>query len=198
MKKFVSIIISLLLAFMLVNITLAEKEPITAVISIKDLGDIKLELYEDKAPQTVRNFVALAKSGFYNNLVFHRIISGFMIQGGSPDGFGMGGPGYNIYGEFADNGFDNGISHVRGTISMARAKQYDSAGSQFFIVHQDSTFLDGQYAAFGKVIEGMDIVDEIAEMTKDQSDRPLEPPVISSVSIYPENLEIEAPEKIKK
>lgn len=134
-------------------------------IQIKDYGTIKAELDADVAPISVSNFVSLAKSGFYDGLTFHRIISGFMIQGGDPMGDGTGGSDKNIKGEFSANGVENSISHVRGTISMARAREYDSASSQFFIVHQDSVYLDGQYAAFGKVTEGMEIVDQICEKT---------------------------------
>lgn len=134
-----------------------------AVITVKDYGEIKLELDGDTAPITVKNFVELAESGFYDGLTFHRIMSGFMIQGGDPKGNGTGGSKNEIKGEFSANGTENDISHKRGVISMARAQDYDSASSQFFIVHEDSTHLDGQYAAFGHVTEGMDIVDAIAE-----------------------------------
>lgn len=134
-------------------------------IDIKDYGVIELELDGETAPETVENFVSLAKSGFYDGLTFHRIISGFMIQGGDPEGTGMGGSDKNIKGEFSANGVENNISHVRGTISMARANDPDSASSQFFIVHQDSTFLDGQYAGFGHVTSGIEIVDKICEDT---------------------------------
>jgi Peptidyl-prolyl cis-trans isomerase (rotamase) - cyclophilin family len=134
-------------------------------IQIKDYGTIKAELDADVAPVSVSNFVSLAKSGFYDGLTFHRIISGFMIQGGDPKGDGTGGSDKNIKGEFSANGVENSISHVRGTISMGRAQEYDSASSQFFIMHQDSASLDGQYAAFGKVTEGMEIVDQICEKT---------------------------------
>ena len=132
------------------------------VLKIRDFGTIKLELYPEYAPITVENFVTLAKQGFYNDLTFHRIIEGFMIQGGCPYGTGTGGPGHNIKGEFAANGVKNPIKHARGVISMARAMDYNSAGSQFFIMHKDGFFLDGQYAAFGKVTDGMEIVDKIA------------------------------------
>lgn len=136
-----------------------------AVITVENYGEIKLELDGDTAPITVKNFVELAKSGFYDGLTFHRIISGFMIQGGDPEGNGTGGSGTTIKGEFSANGVKNDISHVRGVISMARAKNYDSASSQFFIMHKDGTHLDGQYAAFGYVTEGMEVVDKIAENT---------------------------------
>ena len=134
---------------------------------------IKLELYPDKAPITCENFIKLVKDGFYDGLIFHRVIDGFMIQGGCPDGTGMGGPGHQIKGEFAANGIPNDIKHMRGVISMARSMMKDSAGSQFFIMHQDASHLDGQYAAFGKVIEGMDVVDEIATVDVDYNDRPV-------------------------
>ncbi|MGN0493148.1 MAG: peptidylprolyl isomerase [Acutalibacteraceae bacterium] len=136
-----------------------------AVITVENYGEIKLDLDGDTAPITVKNFVELAKSGFYDGLTFHRIISGFMIQGGDPEGNGTGGSGTTIKGEFSANGVENNISHVRGVISMARAKNYDSASSQFFIMHKDGTHLDGQYAAFGYVTEGMEVVDKIAENT---------------------------------
>ena len=134
-----------------------------AVLDIKDYGVIELELYKDVAPITVDNFVNLVNKGFYNGLTFHRVIKGFMIQGGDPLGNGTGGPGHTIKGEFKANGIENNLSHTRGVISMARASDYNSAGSQFFIMHKDGTFLDGSYAAFGKVTKGMDIVDKIAK-----------------------------------
>ncbi|MCL2152698.1 MAG: peptidylprolyl isomerase [Oscillospiraceae bacterium] len=136
---------------------------IQATITMEDGGIIVLELYEDIAPQSVRNFVSLARQGYYDGLKFHRIIKGFMIQGGCPKGNGTGGPGYSIFGEFSQNGWENNLSHKRGVVSMARSNMPDSAGSQFFIVHKDSTFLDGAYAAFGKVTSGMDVVDKLAD-----------------------------------
>ena len=140
------------------------KNPIVT-IEMENGKKIVAELYPDKAPNTVNNFISLANSGFYDGLAFHRVIQGFMIQGGDPAGNGTGGPGYCIKGEFAINGFkDNDIKHLRGVLSMARAMMYDSAGSQFFIMHENASHLDGQYAAFGKVIEGMDVVDEIASV----------------------------------
>lgn len=141
-------------------------------ITMDDGKDIKIELYPEIAPITVDNFVKLVKKGFYDGLTFHRIISGFMIQGGDPDGNGTGGPGYTIKGEFDQNGVKNPLSHERGVISMARAMDPNSAGSQFFIMHEDSKYLDGQYAAFGKVIEGMDEVDRIAATPTDWQDAP--------------------------
>ncbi len=143
----------------------------------------KAELYPDKAPNTVNNFLSLVKKGYYNGLIFHRVIAGFMIQGGDPNGTGTGGPGYHIAGEFSGNGFaQNDVKHVRGVLSMARAGHPDSAGSQFFVMHDDANYLDGQYAAFGKVIEGMETVDAIAETKTDWSDRPYEEQKIKTVT----------------
>ncbi|WP_300348234.1 peptidylprolyl isomerase [Clostridium sp.] len=154
---------------------------------------IKLELYPEIAPNTVKNFVSLVKKGFYDGLTFHRIIPGFMIQGGCPEGTGMGNPGYRIKGEFTRNQFQNNLKHSRGVISMARAMNFDSAGSQFFIMHANSPHLDGQYASFGKVIEGMDVVDKIAEVKTDYNDMPDEPQVMAKVTV--ENAEdMEEPE----
>ncbi|MBO7405893.1 MAG: peptidylprolyl isomerase [Clostridia bacterium] len=153
-------------------------------IEMENGGIINLELYPDKAPITVDNFVSLVNDGFYDGLIFHRVIKGFMIQGGDPEGTGSGGSGKTIKGEFAANGVPNDISHVRGVISMARrSKPLDSASSQFFIVQEDSTYLDGQYAAFGRVTEGMDVVDEIASVETDRNDKPLEDVVIKSIRI---------------
>jgi len=152
-------------------------------IKMKDGGIIKAELYPDIAPISVDNFTKLAGKGFYNGLTFHRVIPGFMIQGGCPDGTGMGGPGYTIKGEFAANGVKNDLKHERGVLSMARAMDPDSAGSQFFIMHETSPHLDGQYAAFGKVIEGMDVVDRIANVRTDYSDKPLIPQVIEIMTV---------------
>ena len=143
----------------------------------------KVELYPDKAPNTVNNFLSLVQKGYYNGLIFHRVIAGFMIQGGDPNGTGMGGPGYHIPGEFSSNGFkQNDIKHVRGVLSMARAGHPDSAGSQFFVMHEDANYLDGQYAAFGKVLEGMETVDAIANVKTDWSDRPYEEQKMKSVT----------------
>ncbi len=152
-------------------------------IKIKDMGDIKAELYPDIAPITVENFIKLAGSGFYNGLTFHRIIPGFMIQGGDPEGTGMGGPGYQIKGEFAGNGVPNNLNHTRGVLSMARSAMPDSAGSQFFIMHEDAPHLDGSYAAFGKVIEGIEVVDKVAAVKTDYNDRPLQPVVIEIMTV---------------
>ncbi len=147
-------------------------------------GIIKAELYPEKAPNTVNNFISLVKSGFYDGLIFHRVISGFMIQGGDPAGVGTGGPGYQIKGEFSMNGFkQNDIKHERGVISMARAMHPDSAGSQFFIMHKNSSHLDGQYAAFGKVIEGIEVVDAIASTKTDWNDKPKTPQIMKKVTV---------------
>lgn len=145
---------------------------------------IKLELYPEIAPETVANFEKLVNQGFYNGLTFHRVINGFMIQGGCPKGNGTGGPGYQIKGEFTNNGFENNLKHTRGVISMARAQDPNSAGSQFFIMHKDAPYLDGQYASFGKVVEGMEVVDEIANVkTNPFNDKPIVPQVMKSVTI---------------
>ncbi len=155
------------------------------IVTIKmSTGDImKIELYPDIAPKTVENFVSLVSKGFYDGLIFHRVINGFMIQGGDPEGTGMGGPGYSIPGEFAQNGFENNLKHTEGVISMARSMDPNSAGSQFFIMHKTSPHLDGSYAAFGKVIEGLDVVDKIATVKTDWSDRPLVNQVMEKVTV---------------
>ena len=152
-------------------------------IQMKNGGTMKAELYPEIAPETVKNFVDLASKGFYNGLIFHRVIPGFMIQGGDPQGTGMGGPGYTIKGEFSANGFKNDLKHTRGVLSMARAMDPNSAGSQFFIMHEDYPSLDGQYAAFGKLIEGIEVVDEIANVRTDYNDRPLEPQQIEFMTV---------------
>ncbi|MDR1801695.1 MAG: peptidylprolyl isomerase [Lachnospiraceae bacterium] len=160
-------------------------------------GDIiKAELYPEIAPNTVNNFISLVKNGYYDGLVFHRIIPGFMIQGGCPDGTGMGGPGYHIAGEFSQNGFNNELCHTEGVLSMARAADPDSAGSQFFIMHKDSPHLDGAYAAFGKVIEGMGVVDRIANEDTDFRDKPYEEQKMKSVTIDTKG--VTYPDPIKK
>ena len=156
---------------------------------------IKAELYPDIAPNTVNNFLSLVNSGFYDGLTFHRVIYGFMIQGGCPEGTGMGGPGYQIKGEFSANGFKNDLKHTEGVLSMARSMMPDSAGSQFFIMHKTSPHLDGQYAAFGKVIEGMDAVNEIAECDTDFSDRPLDDQIILKAEAETFGVEYPEPEK---
>lgn len=161
-------------------------------IEMENGGIIKAELYSEIAPNTVNNFISLINHNFYDGLIFHRVIKGFMIQGGCPDGTGMGGPGYGIKGEFAQNGVINQLKHTEGVLSMARAMHPDSAGSQFFIMHKNSPHLDGSYAAFGKVIEGMEVVNQIAETKTDYTDRPMEPQVMKKVTVetfgetYPE------------
>lgn len=157
---------------------------------------IRAELYPEIAPNTVKNFLSLVNKGFYNGLIFHRVINGFMIQGGCPDGTGMGGPGYSIPGEFSANGFPNALRHTEGVLSMARAQHPDSAGSQFFIMHKTSPHLDGAYAAFGKVVEGMEVVNRIAETDTDYSDRPLENQVIQTVTADTFGVEYPEPEKL--
>ena len=160
-------------------------------------GDVmKAELYPDVAPNTVNNFVSLVKKGFYDGLIFHRIIAGFMIQGGDPDGTGMGGPGDSIKGEFNYNGFDNSLKHSRGVLSMARAQHPDSAGSQFFIMHANAPHLDGQYAAFGKLIEGEDVLDKIASVDTDYSDRPRKPQVMKTVTVETFGVDYDEPETL--
>lgn len=158
-------------------------------------GIIKAELYPEVAPNTVNNFISLVQKGFYDGLIFHRVIRGFMIQGGCPNGTGMGGPGYQIGGEFLQNGFPNALKHEPGVLSMARAMHPDSAGSQFFIMHETSPHLDGSYAAFGKVIEGMDVVNKIAETATDYADRPFENQVMKSVTVDTQGVEYAEPEK---
>ena len=159
-------------------------------------GDvIKAELYPEIAPNTVNNFISLVKKGFYNGLNFHRVIAGFMIQGGCPDGNGMGGPGYSIRGEFAQNGFANDLKHTEGVLSMARAMHPDSAGSQFFIMHKAAPHLDGAYAAFGKVTEGMDAVNRIAEVRTDYSDRPMKEQKIKKMTVETFGVDYPEPEK---
>ena len=167
-------------------------------ITLKNGDVIKAELYPDIAPVSVNNFISLINKKFYDGLIFHRVIKGFMIQGGCPDGTGMGGPGYSIKGEFAANGVDNSLKHTEGVLSMARAQHPDSAGSQFFIMHKNAPHLDGSYAAFGKVIEGMDVVNKIAETRTDWSDRPLEPQVIDTITVETFGQEYPEPEKLNK
>lgn len=157
-----------------------------ATINVKNYGIIKILLREDIAPISVDNFISLANKGFYNGLTFHRVIKGFMIQGGCPKGNGTGGPGYTIKGEFLANGINNPLSHKRGVISMARAMDYNSAGSQFFIVHKDATYLDGQYASFGETVSGIEVVDKIAKVRTTPNDRPHEDVIIESIKISEE------------
>ena len=167
------------------------------VIEMENGGVIKLELDATAAPNTVRNFKSLVSKGFYDGLIFHRVISGFMIQGGCPKGTGTGGPGYCIKGEFKLNGVKNNLSHKRGVVSMARAQSPNSAGSQFFIMHEDGEFLDGQYAAFGKVLEGMDVVDKIAATKTDGNDRPLTEQKIASIRVDTKGEEYPEPDKLR-
>lgn len=177
---------------------MAEKQNPIVTLKIKDSGIIKIELYPDMAPNTVNNFISLVKKGFYDSLIFHRVIKNFMIQGGDPAGTGMGGPNYMIRGEFKSNGFKaNTLKHLRGVISMARAASPNSAGSQFFIMHNDAYHLDGQYAAFGKVTEGMDVVDNIAQ-TKTQADRPIDKQVIEKATVETFGENYPEPDIIKK
>ena len=157
---------------------------------------MKAELYPEIAPNTVNNFISLVKKGYYDGLIFHRVIAGFMIQGGCPNGNGMGGPGYSIKGEFSQNGFKNTLKHTEGVHSMARAMNPNSAGSQFFIMHQNSPHLDGQYAAFGKLVEGLDVVDSIAQVGTDWSDRPMVPQIIESMTVETFGVEYPEPEKM--
>lgn len=159
-------------------------------------GTITAELYPDIAPNTVNNFISLIKRGFYDGLIFHRVISGFMLQGGCPLGQGYGGPGYSIKGEFAANGFKNELKHTRGVLSMARSQSHDSAGSQFFIMHQDAPYLDGQYAAFGKVTSGLDVVDAIAGVETDYDDRPKVDQRIKTVTVDTRGVDYPEPEKV--
>jgi peptidyl-prolyl cis-trans isomerase B (cyclophilin B) len=160
-------------------------------------GDVmKAELYPEIAPNTVNNFISLIKKGYYDGIIFHRVIRGFMIQGGCPNGNGMGGPGYSIKGEFSQNGFKNTLKHTEGVLSMARAMNPNSAGSQFFIMHQNSPHLDGQYAAFGKLVEGLDVVDSIAQVGTDWSDRPMVPQIIESMTVETFGAEYPEPEKM--
>ena len=173
---------------------MAEKNPIVTIV-MNDGDVMKLELYPEVAENTVNNFISLVNKGFYDGLTFHRIISGFMIQGGDPDGTGTGGPGYSIPGEFSLNGYDNSLSHDPGVISMARSQHPDSAGSQFFIMHKKASHLDGSYAAFGKIIEGMDVVNKIAEIATDYSDRPLQPQVMKTVTVETFGVDYPEPEK---
>ena len=162
---------------------------------MEDGGVMKAELYPELAPNTVNNFISLVNKGFYNGLIFHRVIPGFMIQGGDPKGSGVGGPGYCIRGEFNSNGFNNPLLHDRGVLSMARTMAPNSAGSQFFVMHENSPHLDGQYAAFGKVIEGIDIVDKICSVRTDYNDKPRIPQVMKKVTV--ETFGVEYPEPVK-
>ena len=164
-------------------------------IEMEDGGTIKAELYPEIAPNTVNNFVSLINKGFYDGVIFHRVIPGFMIQGGDPKGMGTGGPGYSIKGEFTRNGFKNDLKHDRGVLSMARTMMPNSAGSQFFIMHKNSPHLDGQYASFGKVLEGMEVVDAIANTRRGPNDKPLTPQVMKKVTVETFGVEYPEPEK---
>lgn len=164
-------------------------------IEMEDGGVIKAELYPEIAPNTVNNFLSLVNSGFYNGVCFHRVIPGFMVQGGDPDGTGMGGPGYRIRGEFSHNGFKNALRHDRGVLSMARTSMPDTAGSQFFIMHDKAPHLDGEYAAFGMVTEGMDVVDEIATTAADYNDKPRAPQVMKTVTAETFGVDYPEPKK---
>ncbi|OPZ87011.1 MAG: Peptidyl-prolyl cis-trans isomerase A precursor [Firmicutes bacterium ADurb.Bin419] len=158
------------------------KNPLVT-IEMEDGGIMKVELYPEIAPNTVKSFISLINKGFYNGVIFHRVIPGFMIQGGDPEGIGIGGPGYSIRGEFASNGFKNELKHSRGVLSMARSRDRNSAGSQFFIMVKDAPHLDGEYAAFGKVIEGMEVADKIVSVKRDSSDKPFEPQKMNKVTV---------------
>ncbi|MFC3748842.1 peptidylprolyl isomerase [Paenibacillus sp. GCM10012306] len=166
-------------------------------IEMADGGIIKAELYPEVAPNTVNNFISLIQKGFYDGTIFHRVIPGFMIQGGDPDGTGMGGPGYSIAGEFSGNGFNNNLLHTEGTLSMARSQDPNSAGSQFFIMTADAPHLDGSYAAFGKVTEGLEVVDAIVNLPRDSSDRPEHPPVMKKVTIDTLGVTYPEPQKVQ-
>ncbi len=172
------------------------KELPVATIEFKDFGSVDIELYPHIAPNTVNNFISLANSGFYDGLTFHRIIKDFMIQGGDPDGTGMGGPGYSIKGEFTNNKFENDLAHTEGVISMARSQSKNSAGSQFFIVTKDAPHLDGQYASFGKVINGMDIIHEIENVETDGNDKPIKNVIIESVKVDTKGIDYKEPDKM--
>lgn len=174
---------------------MANQNPIVT-FTMENGDTMKAELYPEVAPNTVNNFISLVKKGFYDGLIFHRIISGFMIQGGDPDGTGMGGPGYSIKGEFSYNGVDNNLKHSRGVLSMARAQHPDSAGSQFFIMHANAPHLDGQYAAFGKLIEGEDVLDSIASVDTDWNDRPRKPQVMKTVTVETFGVDYDEPETL--
>ncbi len=173
-----------------------EESPIVTM-TMENGGEVIIELYPQLAPNTVNNFISLIQDDFYNGLTFHRVIPGFMIQGGDPEGTGAGGPGYSIKGEFESNGFSNELEHKRGVLSMARSQDPDSAGSQFFIIHEDSAHLDGDYAAFGQVIEGMDVVDEIVSVPTGGQDQPKEDQTIKSMTVDLESYEFNEPEKIE-
>jgi len=175
------------------NNNLIEDNPIVTITMEND-EQIIIELFPNIAPNTVNNFISLIEDGFYDGLIFHRVIPDFMVQGGDPDGIGTGGPGYSIKGEFNNNGFTNDLTHERGVISMARSQHPDSAGSQFFIVHKNSPHLDDEYAGFGQVLEGIEVVDQIASVNRDGSDKPLEDQVMKSVTVDTKGHEYDQPE----
>lgn len=175
---------------------MSNKQNPVVTFEMADGKTFKAELYPEYAPNTVNNFLSLVKKGFYDGVIFHRVIAGFMIQGGDPDGIGTGGPGYHIKGEFSGNGVNNPLKHTRGVLSMARAQHPDSAGSQFFVMHADASYLDGQYAAFGKVIEGLETVDAIASVKTDFRDRPMSEQKMKKVTAETFGVEYPAPEKI--
>ncbi len=166
-------------------------------MTIKDYGDLQIELYPEVAPNTVNNFISLVNKGYYNGLTFHRVINGFMIQGGDPDGRGTGGPGYSIKGEFNDNGFENNLKHTPGVLSMARSNNPDSAGSQFFIMHKASPHLDGAYAAFGKVTEGLELIDQIAKVKTGMADKPKEDVIMETLTVELNGYEAAEPDIIE-
>ena len=197
MKKLVSILLLCVMVFSFAACTKTDVTNASDVVEIvmEDGGVIKLELYADVAPITVANFKKLVSEKFYDGLIFHRVIAGFMIQGGCPDGTGMGGPGYGIKGEFNQNGFENNLKHTEGVLSMARSMMPNSAGSQFFIMHKNSPHLDGSYAAFGKITKGMDIVNKIANVRTDYSDRPLEVQKMAKVTVETFGVEYPEPEQ---
>ncbi|MCR4590562.1 MAG: peptidylprolyl isomerase [Lachnospiraceae bacterium] len=174
-----------------------EKKNPVVTITMEDGDVMKAELYPDIAPNTVNNFISLINKGFYDGVIFHRVISGFMLQGGDPEGTGMGGPGYSIRGEFTNNGFTNDLKHDKGVLSMARTMIPDSAGSQFFIMHKKSPHLDGEYAAFGKIIEGMDVVDKIADTATAPNDRPYDDQRMASVTVETFGIDYPEPEIIE-
>lgn len=198
MKKTLLITLIIILIggyFIMTEVNAGENNPIVT-ITMENGGEIEVELYPEVAPNTVNNFIDLVEQGYYDGLIFHRVIENFMIQGGDPDGTGRGGPGYSIKGEFAQNDFENDLEHTRGVISMARSQAYDSAGSQFFIMHKDFQRLDGAYAAFGEVISGMEVVDRIATVDTDQNDRPEDPQVMEKVEVETFGVDYPEPEKL--
>ena len=176
------------------NIDMAQNPIVTIEMESGDI--MKAELYPEIAPNTVNNFISLIKKGYYDGIIFHRVIRGFMIQGGDPEGTGVGGPGYSIKGEFSGNGFQNDLKHTKGVLSMARTMMPDTAGSQFFIMHETSPHLDGQYAGFGKVIEGIEVVDKIASVATDYMDKPLEEQKMKKVTVETFGVEYQKPETV--